>query len=130
MIEQAKTFRWPPPWEALDDEGTRLGLPGARAAIFGRGAIASTLADELQREVCSEHPLAGHRCTAVAFNREDENEFLFVTTNPSFPVAVVHLTWEIERRPEYPYTMGYSSIHPSSNSEPCSKRPQLECCPA
>jgi hypothetical protein len=62
---------------------------------------------ELQSEVCPGHPLHRVECRAIAWNTEDVNEFLFVTTNPRMPLAVVHLTWKRELDSAWPYTLGY-----------------------
>jgi hypothetical protein len=112
MIRPPEDFRWPHPWAALEvqDEAKHVGFAGARAEIFGTGAIAGSLAAELQREVCPAHPLAGLQCEAVGFNKEDENEFIFVTDSPKIPVAFVHLTWEVERNPKFPWTHPFSSF--------------------
>jgi hypothetical protein len=109
-VPEHDSFQWPAPWAPVGSEAQRLGLPRARNAIFGSDAPADSLAEELRREVCAGHPLFGHTCTPVAYNREDENEFVFVTSNPAMPVAFVHLTWEVEARPSFPWTAGYQSL--------------------
>jgi hypothetical protein len=85
-------FVWPDSWRPLAGE-----------------SFVSTLDAELQREVCPGHPLSRVACRAVARNLEDGNEFVFATAHPDMPVAFVHLTWQVERSPRYPYTMGYPS---------------------
>jgi hypothetical protein len=110
MLTIPERFDWPAPWASLEKESQHLALPGARAVIFGHLAIAESLADELKREICAAHPLAGHQCVPVAYNRADENEFVFVTSNPALPLAVVHLTWDIEPSPEFPRTRGFASL--------------------
>jgi hypothetical protein len=78
-------------------------------SLFGGHDAAPTLAAELQRECCPEHPLHGRTCIAVARARDDLNEFVFVTDHPKYPIAFVHLTWTVERSPAFPHTTGYGS---------------------
>ena len=47
---------------------------------------------------------------AVAYCSADPNEFLFVTNDPEQPIASVHLTWEVEHDPKWPYTTIYGSL--------------------
>ncbi len=61
----------------------------------------------MHREVPPGHVLHGETCRAVAYNPEHSDEFLFVTDNPNTPIAFVHLTWQIERDPAWPYTIVY-----------------------
>jgi hypothetical protein len=110
MIDLPGAFAWPAPWAPLGDEKQRLGLPAVRNEVFGGEPVASSIVEELRREVCSDHPLAGHRCVPVAYNREDENEFVFLTSNPELLVAVVHLTWKQEASPKWPWTYGFRSL--------------------
>ena len=110
LIHPPEDFRWPKPWAPLEAEATHLGLPGACASIFGTGAIADSLVAELQREVSPLHALAGLVCVAVGFNREDENEFLFTTNSENIPLAVVHLTWEVEKRAKWPWMQTFLSF--------------------
>ena len=110
MLELPDSFEWPQPWAPFRDEKQHLGLPAVRASVFGTGVIASSLTEELRREVCPTHPLAGHECVPVAYNREDENEFVFLTSNSALPVVVVHLTWKVERSPKWPFTYGFMSL--------------------
>lgn len=95
-------FRWPSPWAPVVDEASHLGLPGARAALSRTGPLAKSLSAELQREVATGHPLRGVECVAIGFNKDDENEFLFRTNRPEFPLAVVRLTWMVEKSPKWP----------------------------
>jgi hypothetical protein len=79
------------------------------AEAFGDEPSECSLANELQREVAPAHPLYQVACRAVGRNQDDPNEFLFVTTHPRMALAVVHLTWSKENRPDFPWVMGYES---------------------
>jgi hypothetical protein len=63
----------------------------------------------LVREVVPGHPLYGANCRVVGFNAADPNEFLFSTDRAAVPLAFVHLTWQAERDPGWPYSIGYPS---------------------
>ena len=95
MIEVPDNFRWPRPWRPLP-------LPEGWL-----GQVAS-VEHELQSEVSLRHPLYRISCRAVAWNADDPNEFLFVTDQPEFPIAFVHLTWKTEQDSVWPYTVGYA----------------------
>lgn len=64
---------------------------------------------ELQSETCVGHPLHNVICRVVAWNSHDVNEFLYVTENPEWPIAFVHLTFCAESLPEVPFTVGYKN---------------------
>jgi hypothetical protein len=88
----ADDYDWPGSWRPLADE-----------------PFVPTLDAELQREVGPGHPLYRVACRAMGRNLEDDDEFVFATASPAMPVAFVHLTWQVERSPRYPYTMGFLS---------------------
>lgn len=94
MIEAPEGFCWPAYWKPLP------------APIGWLGQIESIEA-ELRREVPAGHVLHGAACRAVAYNAADVNEFLFVTDRPDVPIAFVHLTFQVERSPKWPYTVVY-----------------------
>jgi hypothetical protein len=96
MVEVPDRFDWPAGWRPLPLPDGWLGLAGSAEA-------------ELAREVGSGHPLHGATCRAVGFNGDDPNEFLFATDRPATPLAFVHLTWQAERDPGWPYTVCYQS---------------------
>jgi hypothetical protein len=103
-------FRWPSPWEPLADPNAALEMGRCENYLLGQdGAVAPTMEAELEREVCEDHPLYRLQCRAVARSTEDPNEFLFVTADRDRPVAFVHLTWTVETRPDFPYTVTYPS---------------------
>src|SRR5947209_2870379 len=87
-------FRWPQAWKPLPfPEG-----------FLGR---VRSLEAELQSEVSPGHPLHQVESKVVAWNGQDPNEFLFATAKPGMPLAFVHLTWQPEQEPTWPYTVGY-----------------------
>jgi hypothetical protein len=103
-------FQWPSPWEPLADPSAALEMGlCVNYLLAEEEGVAPTMEAELEREVCEGHPLYRLPCKAVAWNKEDPNEFLFVTADPDKPVAFVHLTWQIESTPAFPYTVEYPS---------------------
>jgi hypothetical protein len=72
--------------------------------------LAKSLSAELQREVVAGHPLKGVMCVAIGFNKDDENEFLFATNHPEFPLAVVRLTWMVEKSPRWPRSQSLATF--------------------
>ncbi len=98
-------FRWPALWRPLTES------EASREVIcpqpFSEDPLGFTFEAELEREVCSGHPLYQVECWAVARNGDHPDEFLFATANPSYPLAFVHLTWSVETEPTFPYTIGY-----------------------
>ena len=102
-------FEWPEPWEPIASEDACLDYPRLTAEVFGGEPPACSLVSELQREVAPSHPLYRVACRAVARNRHDPNEFLFLTAHPRMPLAFVHLTWSKEERPDFPWVEGYES---------------------
>jgi hypothetical protein len=107
----AKLLAWPPPWASIKNEVACMEYARITADIFDhKGMIAARLEEELRREACPGHLLFGRECRAVAFNTEDPNEFVFLTSNPAMPLAWVHLTWQVETDPLWPYTVGYTTF--------------------
>jgi hypothetical protein len=102
-------FEWPAPWEPIPPGDTCLEYPRITAETFGDDPPADTLVQELQREVSPAHPLYRVACSAVGRNRDDPNEFLFLTAHPRMPLAFVHLTWTKEEGAEFPWVQGYQS---------------------
>lgn len=109
LLHPPAGYKWPKPWEPIASESSCLEFPQVMAEVFGGYEAAGSLAAELQRECCVEHPLHGRSCVAVGQSSSDPNEFIFVTDNPDFPIAFVHLTWSVERTLTFPYTIGYRS---------------------
>ena len=107
-------FRWPVPWQPLTDE--------AEALAFGRWVnpnVATTVLGELRREVCDRHPLAGVACRPVAWGSWSKKDFLFLTARPDMPVALVHFTWAVERKPDWPFVVPYPSLREFVRRERC-----------
>ena len=102
-------FKWPAPWEQIPAEDTWYGYPRITSEVFDNEHGTGSLADELQREVSPAHPLYRLECSAVGRNREDPNEFLFLTAHPRMPLAFVHLTWTQEKGDTFPWVEGYES---------------------
>ena len=101
-------YDWPEPWEAICDESRCLEYPRIMAEVFGDHETAPSLATELRRECCPGHLLHGRSCVPVAANRDDPNEFVYLTDHPDCPIAFVHLTWSVESSPIFPYAIGYA----------------------
>jgi hypothetical protein len=94
MTDVPDDFAWPPPWRPLPFPPNWLGkVPSVET--------------ELQREVPPRHLLNGRTCRVVAYNPDHSDEFLFITDAPNAPIAFVHLTWQAERDPMWPYTVAY-----------------------
>ena len=99
------SVKWPPPWGAIADEHAALAL-GRR---WGTN-IASTVLEELHREICESHPLFGIDCVPIAYDTQTPKEFLFVTNKPDLPVVLVHFTWRWEPDPRFPFIVPFKSI--------------------
>ena len=80
---------WLEPWEPV----------GAQ-----RGA---SLNQELRRELCPTHALAGSTCRAIA-TRIDRDDVLYVVDEAR--LAIVHLTWRREVDPRWPATTMISDL--------------------
>lgn len=100
---------WPELWERLTDSTEVMAQIKSFADPFGEVPLAATLEAELQREIRLGHPLYGFECWAVARSRVDFNNFLFTTSRPDMPMALVHMTWVMERTGVFPYTVGYGA---------------------
>ena len=61
-------------------------------------------------EICKEHPLFGRECVAVAYDADCPKDFLFLTDIPDAPVVLVHLTWNQEPKPDWPFIKRYEGI--------------------
>jgi len=64
--------------------------------------------DELVAELPPGHLLSGAECCHVGWNSSHPDEFLFSTHRPEFPLVMVHLTWQRETMPMFPYARPYS----------------------
>ena len=88
----------PPGWRAFEERGGGKGLEG-----------------ELRREICHGHPLYGYRVKAIAYSEEIDDDILFETDKPGYPYAFVHLTWNREKTPDFPFTVLYSTYEAFKN---------------
>ena len=75
------------------------------------GQHADILDQELEKEVCPEHPLYGSRARAVA-QRTDSDDVLFQLENSRYKYAVAHLTWSGQTEPNasWPATQCFDSL--------------------
>jgi len=103
-------FEWLPPWQPLRDESLHMEMGRAISQLAKGEGVADSLAAELLREMAEGHKLHGLSLRAVAYCQADPNEFVFVTNDPKQPIACVHLTWERESDPLWPYTYSYTSL--------------------
>ena len=71
----------------------------------------SGLEAELEKEICSAHPLFGRKAISVGRREDCDDVLFFLPDNPS-PLAVVRLTWtgKRETNPKWPHTTFYSSL--------------------
>lgn len=65
-------------------------------------------AKELRKEMCKGHVLYGKEILAIA-RREDRDDFLFYVKNSDVALYSVHLTWNKENAPEWPYAAAFES---------------------
>jgi hypothetical protein len=70
---------------------------------------AAGLERELARELGRGHALHRKQACAVA-RRVDCDDVLFLVENGNAPLAVVHLTWQRESRPEWPVHLLFLSV--------------------
>lgn len=95
MVRVPDGFGWPAGWKPLPLPEDWLGLVGS-------------VESELAREVCRDHLLHDVDCRVVGFNSNDTNEFLLATDMPAIPLVFVHLTWQQEEDPSWPFTEVYA----------------------
>lgn len=110
MFKIPVDFEWLNPWVPIDDPD----MCAEFGPLFGDPIDNSdpipALIEELHREMPVGHILYGLSVNVVAFCAADHNEFLFVTDEPSKPIAHVHLTWSIESDPKWPHTTIYRTL--------------------
>ena len=104
-------FEWLSPWHLLDRDKHAAALKGGQifAQLESGEQIADSLNSELRREMPVGHPLYDFEFDAVAYCSADANDFLYVTNSTTFPLACVHLTWQIENDVLFPRTLLYSN---------------------
>ena len=85
------SLEWLPPWEPVSTGDVEY-------------------ARELERELSDQHPLFGIPAVAIA-KRNDCDDVLFLTADPTKPLAAVHLTWRArsESSSTWPFTKTYES---------------------
>mgnify|MGYP000182760372 CR=1 FL=1 len=84
-------LKWPVPWE-----------PIARGSAEGWAA-------ELNREAPPGHVLHGIPCFALGAG-EHPDDILFQIEHPDAEFAFVHLTWSVEKNPDWPYAVLYKDF--------------------
>jgi hypothetical protein len=85
---------------------TQEEMPEGWIAISGEDA--RRFEDELKKEASSTHALFGLMAQCLA-RRADRDDFLFFLPEHSHPLAVVHLTWSKETKPDFPWTTFFES---------------------
>jgi hypothetical protein len=104
MQQLPPEIAWLSPWAGLAADVEPL------PSVLDDQPYTQWLAAELQREVCDGHPLSGIDTKPIGFNQCDSNEFLFLTDHPTMPLALVHLTWQVETDPVWPWTRAFASL--------------------
>jgi len=84
-----------------------LNLPEPWQMVIGDQGKALTV--ELEREICSSHKLFGIQTQAIA-RMLDRDNILFSTNDLSKPYVVVHLTWNVETDPAWPWFIGFTDL--------------------
>jgi len=67
----------------------------------------SSFTNELYREICRGHKL--YKINSVALlKRNNRDDYIFYTENNEY--ALIHLTWQKESNPNWPYCSTYKTI--------------------
>lgn len=98
-------FDWLEPWERLTDEYETFSDSESNADTPFK-----ILNAELHREMPAGHVLYGLDTKVVAVCTWTHNDFIFVTSEPDKPIALVHLTWSEETDPAWPHATVFCSI--------------------
>ncbi|GAB5517711.1 hypothetical protein [Rhodopirellula baltica] len=98
---------WPQDWQPITDPEHCMEWGRIAVDVFDNEPIADTLEAELDRELCREHPLHGIAVTAVGYMQKCPNDFLYSLDDGTGRFAWVHLTWETEDSPKFPFTQIY-----------------------
>lgn len=80
-----------------------------RSWIEPSAAEAEELETELRRELAPAHRLHGRDVRAIA-RREGRDDVLFASPTSDGPVFWVHLTWSVEKAPEWPWTVEHRNL--------------------
>ena len=124
-------FEWLPPWIRLPDDYAELipiSFPDDHQLVVGRGAIVA----ELRREMPESHVLYSAKLDAIAVHVEcGYKDFVFATNSDKHPIAVVHLTYNVESDPNWPSTKLISSLAEWNNEMQLdyehAGKPKLDC---
>ena len=101
-------FPWPPPWQLIPNSYVVFReLDSDPSAAQTPHMI---LNDELHREMPAGHTLFGLATEAVAVCTLTHKDFVYVTDDSSRPLAIVHLTWSVEKDPTWPSTKIFRSL--------------------
>ena len=98
-------FRLPHPWATINNDHDPLAL-----GHMLYKDVADTVHEELQREICEEHPLFGIECRPIAWDTDTKKDFLFTTNTPESPFVLVHFTWAKENDPAVPTIIKFRSF--------------------
>jgi hypothetical protein len=90
LLSNIDEVTWLEPWARLEEQDQDV------------------LERELRRELIAGHVLFGRDARAIA-RRDDQDDVLFLVEAPP-QLAVVHLTYVRESRPEFPHTMLFETI--------------------
>ncbi len=88
---------WPPNWVAVDDPADQAGLEA-----------------ELRREIAPEHVLTDETVSLLGRSLSSD-DCLYALDGGR--VAAVHLTWSVERNPDWPSTAIYPSFEAWAREE-------------
>ncbi len=112
MFELPPDFKWLAPWSALSNDADPDAIAGGQvqAEIESGQTIAGGLVAELRREMPPDHRLAECELRVIGRCDADHNEFLYVTDDPSAPIACVHLTWKAESNANWPHADVYANL--------------------
>jgi hypothetical protein len=112
LLSKLGSIRWPPGWITIDltSESSNIECASYMECLATGQTAASSYADELDREMCTDHKLKGRKLIPIAQSKVDPDDLLFYTDDPTEPFAFVHLTWHAETCPEFPYAKTYRSL--------------------
>jgi len=90
-------------WKPISDSTNYLEYAELMSETFGYEMPASSLSEELSRELAFSHPLKLNKFEPLYYREDEPNEFIFRTDSAEMPYIFVHLTWETERDIAFPY---------------------------
>jgi len=89
-------------WKPIDDSIDYLEYARLMHESFGDELPASTLEEELHRELADSHPLKNSQFKALYYKEGNPNEFIYTSNHTLYPTISVHLTWRNEIDPMFP----------------------------